>query len=116
MGEYKLPMILISLIVVALVAYTTFLKFSKSEINASGYHKSMNSILVFGSFNVAFGMLAQIIGIWDAIEAIKEAADINPDIVMEGIKISFSTTIYGLATFMFATIAWIILSYLPGKK
>lgn len=76
----------------------------------------LNAFIVIGSFNFALGMIGQITGIWTAINEIKKAGDINPDIVMNGILVSFGTTIYGLVTFMVASLAWLAMTYLPVKK
>jgi len=116
MGPFKIPMILISLIVLILIIYSVILKFQKPESDGQKLQKSLNALIVIGSFNFALGMVGQITGIWEAIDAIKKAGDINPEIVMNGILVSFGTTIYGLVTFMVATLAWLLMTYLPIKK
>jgi biopolymer transport protein ExbB/TolQ len=116
MGPYKIPLAIVLLIVLALIIYSTYLKIQKNTRNPDMFQKSLNTLLVLGSFNLALGMIGQITGIWDAIDAIKAAADINLDILFTGIKISFGTTIFGLATFMIAIIAWLLLTYLPLRK
>ena len=73
----------------------------------------MSTLLVLGSMNAIVGMLGQIMGIWFALAAILQAADINPDMVMGGLMATFTTTIYGLVTFIVALIAWLLLNYLP---
>lgn len=116
LGPYKIPLALIFFIVLALIIYSTYLKIRKSSSDHQSFHKSLNTLLVLGSFNLALGMIGQITGIWDAIDAIKAAADINPEIVLNGIKVSFGTTIFGLATLVIATLAWLLLTYLPLRK
>ena len=116
LGPFKIPLAVILLIVLALIIYSTYLKIRKTSSDHQSFHKSLNTLLVFGSFNLALGMIGQITGIWDAIDAIKAAGDINPEIVLNGIKVSFGTTIFGLATFMIAAIAWLLLNYLPLRK
>ena len=116
LGPYKIPLAIVFLIVLALIIYTTYLKIRKTTPDHQSLRKNLNTLLVLGSFNLALGMIGQITGIWDAIAAIKAAGDINLDIVLTGIKISFGTTIFGLATFMLATIAWLLLTYLPVRK
>ena len=115
-GPYKIPLAGIFLIVLILIIYALYLKVRKAEPDHQALQRSLNTLLVVGSFNLALGMVGQITGIWDAIDAIKAAGDINPDIVMTGIKISFGTTIFGLATFMLAALAWLLLTYLPVRK
>jgi hypothetical protein len=116
LGPYKIPLAIVFLIVLALIIYTTYLKIRKTTPDHQPFRKNLNTLLVLGSFNLALGMIGQITGIWEAIAAIKAAGDINLDIVLTGIKISFGTTIFGLATFMLATIAWLLLTYLPVRK
>ena len=116
MGPYKIPLAIVLLIVLALIIYSTYLKIQKTTRDPEALRKSLNTLLVFGSFNLALGMIGQITGIWDAIDAIKAAGDINLDIVLTEIKISFGTTIFGLATLMIAIIAWLLLTYLPLRK
>jgi len=116
LGPYKIPLAVIFLIVLILIFYALYLKVRKAEPHHQALQRSLNTLLVVGSFNLALGMVGQITGIWDAIDAIKAAADINLDIVMTGIKISFGTTIFGLATFMLAALAWLLLTYLPVRN
>jgi hypothetical protein len=116
LGPYKIPLAAVLLIVLALIIYSTYLKIRKTSSDDQALRKSLNTLLVLGSFNLALGMIGQITGIWDAIDAIKAAGDINLDIVLTGIKISFGTTIFGLATFMIATVAWLLLALLPLRK
>jgi len=116
LGPFKIPLAALLLIVLILIIYSFYLKFRKVEPDHQALQKSLNTLLVLGSFNLALGMIGQITGIWDAIDAIKAAGDINPDIVMTGIKVSFGTTIFGLVTFMIAALAWLLLTYLPFRK
>ena len=116
LGPFKIPLAAMLLIVLILIIYSFYLKFRKAEPDNQALQKSLNTLLVLGSFNLALGMIGQITGIWDAIDAIKAAGDINPDIVMTGIKVSFGTTIFGLVTFMIAALAWLLLTYLPFRK
>lgn len=58
--------------------------------------KLMGLIRMAGLFAAALGVLSQIIGIVQALEAIRAAADISPEIVMGGAIVSFYSTIWGL--------------------
>jgi drug/metabolite transporter (DMT)-like permease len=116
LGPFKIPLVLISFLVLILIFYVIYLRFQKTESGRKNLQKGLNALLVLGSFNLALGMTGQITGIWDMIDAIMEAGDINPEIVMTGIKVSFGATIYGLITFMVAAIVWIVLSFMPGRR
>ena len=116
LGPFKIPLVLVLLITLALIVYTIYLRAGKSEPDQQSLKKSLSALLVVGSFNLALGMIGQITGIWDMLDAIIEAGDINLEIVIQGIKVSFGTTIFGLATFMIAVVAWALLTYLPFKR
>lgn len=58
--------------------------------------KLVGLIRMAGLFAAAFGVLSQIIGIVQALEAIRAASDISAEIVMGGAIVSFYSTIWGL--------------------
>ena len=58
--------------------------------------KLVSLIRMAGLFAAALGVLSQIIGIVQALEAIRAAADISPEMVMGGAIVSFYSTIWGL--------------------
>lgn len=116
MGPFKLPMILISILVLVLIVMLIIDTFVNKEVNAERRKRGMSALLVLGSMNAAVGMLGQIMGIWFALAAIIEAADVNPEIIMVGLQSTFATTFYGFITFFVAIIAWLILNYIPGFK
>jgi len=62
-----------------------------------------------GLLSVAFGFLSQIVGIVRALEAIKAAADISPEIVMNGAIVSFYAPIWGVIVFIFSMLFYYVL-------
>lgn len=66
-------------------------------------------IKMSGSVAVALGLLAQVVGIVRALEAIKVAADISPEIVMNGAIMSFYAPIWGLIVFIFSMIFYYVM-------
>lgn len=115
MGPFKYPMILISVLVLVVIVLLVVDTVPTDEMRSDRRKRGMNALLVLGSMNAAVGMLGQIMGIWYALAAILEAADISPAIVMGGLQASFATTYYGFITFIVSIIAWLILNYLPQK-
>ena len=63
-----------------------------------------------GSVGLAIGLLGQVLGIVGALEAIRIAADISPQIVMKGAIISFYAPIWGFIVFIFSTIFYFVLN------
>lgn len=108
LGEYKWPLLILAFLIVILAAYNAFLigNFASSDRIKSG----LKALLVTGSLCAALGIFAQIHGIWEALEAIMEAADISPRIVINGLKVSFASTLFGLAGFLVSGLMWLALS------
>lgn len=83
--------------------------------------KRLDLILLAGSVAVAVGILSQIVGIVQALEAIRAAADVSPQIIMGGAIVSFYAPIYGFTVFIFSMIFYFVLkeiikSRMPGSN
>jgi len=104
---WLLLIFLITIIAVALKkAYDLYL--SKKEDGAK-MERGINSILFFGILSLAFGVLAQITGIYMALGEIIRATDISPEITMMGLRQSFTTTLFGLWILIIAAVLWFTL-------
>lgn len=64
-----------------------------------------------GLFGLIFGILGQLIGLYEAFDAIQQVGDISPALVAGGIKISMITTLYGFAIFLVAQLIWLVFQY-----
>ena len=93
LGGYKWPLIILALLIIALAVYAVSLILTHA--NQGRIKHGLKALLVTGSMCVALGVFAQIHGIWLALEAIMEAADISPQVVMFGLKRSFGPTLFG---------------------
>lgn len=78
--------------------------------------KLLSFILLAGSFSVAWGIFSQILGIVGALEAIRAAADISPQLVMGGAIISFYSTVWGFMVFFISWLCYFILKELVKHK
>ncbi len=116
LGAFKIPLITVSLLVLVLIILLIFDTFVVKGFNDERRKQSMQALLVLGSMNAALGMLGQIMGIWYALAAILQAADISPAIVIDGLQASFGTTYFGFITFFVAFVFWLIFQYVPVPK
>ena len=116
LGAFKIPLITVSLLVLVLIILLIFDTFVVKGFNDERRKQSMQALLVLGSMNAALGMLGQIMGIWYALAAILQAADISPAIVIDGLQASFGTTYFGFITFFGAFVFWLIFQYVPVPK
>ena len=89
---------LLGILVLVVAIWKIFEVFSKGTVN----FKLLGLILMAGSMAAVLGMLSQIIGIVEALEAIRAAADISPEIVMGGAIVSFYAPIWGFIVFVFS--------------
>jgi biopolymer transport protein ExbB/TolQ len=59
-----------------------------------------------GLFGLVVGVLGQLIGLFEAFEAIELAGDITLAMVAGGIRVSMITTLYGFLIFVFSFLIW----------
>ena len=71
--------------------------------------KWLDLIRMAGSIALAVGFFSQIVGIVEALEAIRAAADVSPEIVMMGAIVSFYAPIWGCFVFIFSMLIYYIL-------
>lgn len=116
LGAFKVPLFILLILVLIVISLLVIERFFRHEVNPERHQQGLTALLVLGSMSAAVGMLGQIMGIWYALAAIIEAADINPAIVIGGLQASFGTTYFGFATFIIAFIAWLVFNYFPGKQ
>jgi hypothetical protein len=77
----------------------------------------LDFVRMSGSLALAVGFLSQIVGIVQALEAIRAAADVSPQIVMGGAIVSFYAPIWGLIVFIFAMLFYYVLkAVIKAKK
>lgn len=79
-------------------------------------NKLLDLILMAGSLALAVGLLSQIVGIVQALEAIRAASDISPQIVMGGAIVSFYAPIWGFIVFIFSMLFYFILKEVIKHK
>ena len=72
----------------------------KDAIRKIGYIKQV------GLFGLVVGVLGQLIGLFEAFEAIELAGDITLAMVAGGIRVSMITTLYGFLIFVFSFLIW----------
>ena len=85
---------------------------SKKSINS----KFLELIRMSGSLALAIGFMSQIIGIVQALEAIRAAADVSPEIVMGGAIVSFYAPIWGFIVFIFSILSYYLLKEIIKVK
>ena len=93
---------LLTLLLLAVVGLT--IKYlMKSERTES----DSNLIRSVGLFALVFGILGQLIGLYDAFNTIAQVGSVSPKILYAGFKVSMITTMYGLVIYALSLLIWL---------
>ena len=66
------------------------------------YFKFPEKIKLFGNMSLAVGLLGTFIGLYTAFEFIQQSGNVSPAILAGGLKVAFTTTMYGLIIYIFS--------------
>ena len=111
-GPYMHLISLLALVVLGITILKAIEVGSKKKYSL----KLVDLVLLSGSLAVVIGLLSQIIGIVQALDAISAAGDISPSLVMEGAKASFYAPIWGLVVFIFSLVFYFALKEIIKTK
>jgi len=76
----------------------------------------MLSIKSLGGIAGLAGLFFQTFGLYLAFQAIMEAADVSPMIIIKGVFLSFYTTFFGFGVFLVSMIIWYVLKVTESKE
>lgn len=103
---------ILGLVALAISVWKVFGIVSKKQVGT----KFLDLIKMSASLALAFGILSQIVGIVQALEAIKAAADISAQIVMTGAIVSFYAPIWGFIVFIFSMTFYYVLKMVINAR
>jgi len=113
MQMYGGVFLLVQILIVLLMLVIAIIKFNQyyghSKLEALPFHRSHHAILFLGIFNLVWGMFMQVLGFVQALNAIIEAADVSPALIMEGLKNSFISPLIGFVSILIGALLWAIL-------
>ena len=104
-----LPLVLIVFVLIGLFVFTTTVVLFRRKVDHAMVQSGLDAILFWGVISSVLGVLGQITGIYNALNAIIGATEINPRIIYMGFAESFTTTLYGLWTLLLSAIIWFVL-------
>lgn len=104
-GPYMKVISIMALLMIVIIVWKAWEIFGKKQANV----KLLDLILMAGSLAAAVGIFSQIVGIVQALEAIRAAADVSPQIVMGGAIVSFYAPIWGFLVFIISLVFYFIL-------
>ena len=109
MGPFGYLMIIISVVIAALAIKKAIDLFGGRDRAAADLERGLHAILFWGVVEAVLGVLGQISGIYNALNAIYRAKEIDPRIIYMGFAESFTTTLYGLGALLLSAIVWFAL-------
>jgi biopolymer transport protein ExbB/TolQ len=115
----SLFMSILTLLFISMVAWAIYQALPvlrNQQFNVEKVSARLKHVRSIGLFAMVFGILGQLIGLYEAFSAIEEAGDISPGLVYSGLKVSMITTLYGITIFLISLILWFLLDYLISKK
>lgn len=103
---FMLPIVALWLVTLVLGTYTVAK--AQSGPATEKLRKTNNLVLFLGSFAFLIGLLAQVIGLLEAFQAIERAGDISPALIAGGLRVSFIAPVYGFVLFIISLLVWFI--------
>ena len=108
-GPLMLVLLLIAAVILVQIVRSAMALFGSDRDAANHIDRGVHAILFWGAFSAVLGVYAQLSGLYRALNAIIRAADVSPQIIAEGIAVSFHTTLFGLSVFLISGLAWFVL-------
>lgn len=115
-GAFKLPLLILSLVIVILSLKKTIDLFIKKNLSRPKLEGGLNAILFWGAISALLGFLFHYLGFFQAIQSIANAPrNPSPSIVAWGYAVSISKIIWGLLNFIFSLFVWYLLRWRVNK-
>jgi hypothetical protein len=111
-GPFMYPILFAGLAALGLTVYRAV------QIIGGGRRLSplaVRTVLHLGIFALLLGIVAQLTGLYQAAAAIIQAENISPQIVAQGMLVSFNTTMFGLYVLLICMLLWLGLRALAQR-
>jgi|SRR5660397_56187 len=106
----------ILIIMVAWAVYHFLPALTGKEINLSGTKSKLKHIKTIGTFALIFGIMGQLIGLYQAFGILEEMGNISQSLIAGGLKVSMIPTLYGIVIFMISLLLWLTFDFIVTKK
>jgi len=106
----------ISLTTIIAITVLNIIRVSREKYDPENQFLIINDIKAVGIFAIIWGVFGQSIGLFSALQAMEAAADISPQMIYGGIKVSFITTLYGMFIFLLAWLIYIVMNNWSRRK
>lgn len=76
----------------------------------------VNTVLYLGLTALLLGAIAQLTGLYRAAVVIVHATNVSPQIIAEGVLVSFNTTLFGLYVLLISALLWLALRAISQRQ
>ena len=104
-GTLFMSVLSISFTIILATVILNIIRVTRGSYNPEKQILVITDIKAIGIFAIVWGVFGQSIGLFSALQAMEAAADISPQMIYGGIKVSFITTLYGMFIFL---LSWLI--------
>ena len=115
MGFYGYPLVLLALVVFVLIVLRAVQMLGSGAGSHPNFRTGLNAILFWGAIAAVMGFLGQYHGMYHGLRAIAAADALSPFVIARGLAESFTTTLFGLVTFLVSALAWFTLGALHRR-
>ncbi|MGQ1910662.1 MotA/TolQ/ExbB proton channel family protein [Marinifilum sp. RC60d5] len=110
---------ILSLLLIVMVSWIAYHFIGVLFSNNTNFEKVLRKISYgksIGLFAMIFGILGQLIGLYQAFSVIEQAGSISPNLIYGGIKVSMIPTLYGIIIFLISLLLYFISSVIIEKN
>jgi len=107
---FTIPIFVMGIVSLLLFLWLISQRAYQKEIN----RKHIDLILFLGSFSLAYGILGQITGLYQAAGILQTGGEISPTLIWGGVRVSLIAPIMGFIVLLFSSFFWFLLK--PKKK
>ncbi len=106
----------ILIIMVAWAVYHFLPVLTRKEINFSSTKSKLKHIKTIGTFALIFGILGQLIGLYQAFGILEKMGNVSQSLLAGGLKVSTIPTLYGIVIFILSLLLWLVFDFIVTKK
>jgi len=96
----------IFLIILVLVVYNLVIILKKEGMDKDVLKNRLSYIKSVGLFALVFGILGQLLGLYQMFDAIQRIGDTSPVILAGGLKVSMLSALYGVLIYLLSWLFW----------
>ena len=108
--EFMSVLTILALVVIAFCVKKAVDLFSGREMSEQKLKWGLKYIRFFGMLALVTGVFGQVIGLFQAFQAIEQIKEVSPALLAGGLKVSSITTIYGFIIYIFSYLCWFLLN------